>query len=85
MGATSGGQARKELLPLTYTLSMDYAYGRNEKAQHVGNNSTVTFQVAGAASSTMLVRLDPHHAQANRVNVMAQQLAVAGNRMRYTL
>ena len=46
-GATAGGQASKELLPLTYSFSMNYAFARQEKGgQNVASTPTVTFQTA---------------------------------------
>jgi hypothetical protein len=44
IGSTSGGQVTKELLPRSYTFSMNYAFARQEKAQNIASNPTVVFQ-----------------------------------------
>ena len=48
ISSTTGGQVSKELLPGSYTFSMNYAYARQEKSQNVGTNPTVIFQTISA-------------------------------------
>ena len=46
-GTTVNGVVSKQLLPLTYSFSMSYAFARQEKGgQNIAANSTVTFQTA---------------------------------------
>jgi hypothetical protein len=44
LGTTLGGQVTKELLPLSYPFSMNYAFARQEKTQNVASDATVVFQ-----------------------------------------
>jgi len=48
-GATSGGQALKELLPYNYKFRMTYAFASNEKYQDVTTNPTIVFQTKNVA------------------------------------
>jgi hypothetical protein len=52
IGSTSGGQVSKELLPGSYTFSMNHAYARQEKAQNIGANFTVVFQTGQVYSDS---------------------------------
>jgi hypothetical protein len=52
VGSTSGGQITKELLSGTYTFTMIYAYGRQEKSQNIGNDPIVVFQTGNVHSGT---------------------------------
>jgi YD repeat-containing protein len=44
IGSTSGGQVSKELLPASYTFSMNYGFARQEKSQNITTNPIVIFQ-----------------------------------------
>jgi len=48
LGVTSGGVARKELLPANYKFRISYAHASNEKYQDVGADSIVVFQTVQA-------------------------------------
>ena len=52
IGSTSGGQVSKELLPGTYTFSMNYAYARQEKAQNIAADPIVVFQTGQVHSDS---------------------------------
>ena len=43
-GSTSGGEETMELLPMSYSFAVTYAFARQEKSQNVSSNPTVVFQ-----------------------------------------
>ncbi len=52
-GVTAGGQVSKELLPLTYSFSMNYAFARQQlNGQDVSANPTVAFQTGQVHSDS---------------------------------
>jgi hypothetical protein len=52
LGTTSGGQVTKELLPLSYPFSMNYAFARQEKTQNVATIPTLAFQTGQVHSDS---------------------------------
>jgi hypothetical protein len=52
IGSTTGGQAIKELLPLTYNFSMTYGFARQEKSQNITADPTVVFNTGQVHSDS---------------------------------
>ena len=52
IGSTSGGHVTKELLPGTFTFSMNYGFARQEKAQNVAADPTVVFNTGRVHSDS---------------------------------
>jgi hypothetical protein len=48
LGTTTNGTATKELLPVSYSFRMTYAYASNDKQQDLSTNSIVIFQTVNA-------------------------------------
>jgi len=52
IGSTSGGQVSKELLPGSYTFSMNFAFARQEKSQNIASNPTLVFNTGRVHSDS---------------------------------
>jgi YD repeat-containing protein len=52
IGSTSGGQVNKELLPGSYTFSMNFAFARQEKAQNIAADPIVVFNTGRVYSDS---------------------------------